>query len=261
MPNTDQALILTRREEGVITISLNRAHQFNALSETLLQALIDYLAPLQEDTTLRCVVIEAQGRAFCAGHDLKEMRSKPDLTYYRELFTRCGQLMQLIRALPVPVIAKVQGIATAAGCQLVAACDLAISADTAKFAVSGINVGLFCSTPAVPLSRNVPTKQAFEMLFTGRFIDAHSAQRWGLINDVVTPAELDARVQSLVDDIVAKSNAAVRYGKRMFYQQLEMPLAEAYAYASEVMAQNMMEDDVAEGIDAFIQKRAPVWSS
>lgn len=261
MPNTDQALILTRREEGVITISLNRAHQFNALSETLLQALIDYLAPLQEDTTLRCVVIEAQGRAFCAGHDLKEMRSKPDLTYYRELFSRCGQLMQLIRALPVPVIAKVQGIATAAGCQLVAACDLAISADTAKFAVSGINVGLFCSTPAVPLSRNVPTKQAFEMLFTGRFIDAHSAQRWGLINDVVTPAELDARVQSLVDDIVAKSNAAVRYGKRMFYQQLEMPLAEAYAYASEVMAQNMMEDDVAEGIDAFIQKRAPVWSS
>lgn len=261
MPNTDQALILTRREEDVITISLNRAHQFNALSEALLQALIDYLAPLQEDTTLRCVVIEAQGRAFCAGHDLKEMRSQPDLTYYRELFTRCGQLMQLIRALPVPVIAKVQGIATAAGCQLVAACDLAISADTAKFAVSGINVGLFCSTPAVPLSRNVPTKQAFEMLFTGRFIDAHSAQRWGLINDVVTPAELDARVQSLVDDIVAKSNAAVRYGKRMFYQQLEMPLAEAYAYASEVMAQNMMEDDVAEGIDAFIQKRAPVWSS
>ncbi|WP_311515365.1 enoyl-CoA hydratase [Oligella urethralis] len=261
MPNADQALILTRREEDVITISLNRAHQFNALSEALLQALIDYLAPLQEDTTLRCVVIEAQGRAFCAGHDLKEMRSKPDLTYYRELFTRCGQLMQLIRALPVPVIAKVQGIATAAGCQLVAACDLAISADTAKFAVSGINVGLFCSTPAVPLSRNVPTKQAFEMLFTGRFIDAHSAQRWGLINDVVTPAELDARVQSLVNDIVAKSNAAVRYGKRMFYQQLEMPLAEAYAYASEVMAQNMMEDDVAEGIDAFIQKRAPVWSS
>lgn len=261
MPNADQALILTRREEDAITISLNRAHQFNALSEALLQALIDYLAPLQEDTTLRCVVIEAQGRAFCAGHDLKEMRSKPDLTYYRELFTHCGQLMQLIRALPVPVIAKVQGIATAAGCQLVAACDLAISADTAKFAVSGINVGLFCSTPAVPLSRNVPTKQAFEMLFTGRFIDAHSAQRWGLINDVVTPAELDARVQSLVNDIVAKSNAAVRYGKRMFYQQLEMPLAEAYAYASEVMAQNMMEDDVAEGIDAFIQKRAPVWSS
>ncbi|WP_432786689.1 enoyl-CoA hydratase [Oligella sp. MSHR50489EDL] len=261
MCTNDEALLLTRREQDVITITLNRANQFNALSENLLKALTDCLKSLQDDTKLRCVVIESEGRAFCAGHDLKEMRSKPDLNYYRELFSCCGNMMQLIRALPVPVIAKVHGIATAAGCQLVAACDLAISAEAAKFAVSGINVGLFCSTPSVPLSRNILPKHAFEMLFTGRFIDAHTAQRWGLVNDVVSAEELDDRVQALVDDVLSKSNSAVRYGKSMFYKQLEMPLAEAYAYAGEVMAQNMMEDDVAEGIDAFIEKRAPVWKS
>ncbi|NLJ51732.1 MAG: enoyl-CoA hydratase [Alcaligenaceae bacterium] len=249
------------RDQDVVTLTLNRPTQFNALSEALLKALLEALEPLQDDAQLRCLVIESRGRAFCAGHDLKEMRSKPELAYYRELFATCGELMQAIRRLPVPVIAKVHGLATAAGCQLVAACDLAISADTAKFAVSGINVGLFCSTPAVPLSRNIQSKQAFEMLFTARFIDAHTAQDWGLLNDVVTAEKLDERVQLLVDDILSKSNTAVRYGKSMFYKQLAMPLAEAYEYAAEVMAQNMMEDDVSEGIDAFIEKRPPIWKS
>lgn len=261
MNSNDQPLLTTRREQDIVTVVLNRPNQFNALSEGLLNALLENLKPLQDDPKLRCVVIESQGRAFCAGHDLKEMRSKPDLDYYRELFTTCGRLMQAIRALPVPVIAKVHGLATAAGCQLVAACDLAISAEAAKFAVSGINVGLFCSTPAVALSRNILPKQAFEMLFTARFIDAHTAKDWGLINDVVPAEELDARVQILVDDILSKSNSAVRYGKSMFYKQLAMPLNEAYDYAAEIMAQNMMEDDVAEGIDAFIEKRQPVWKS
>lgn len=261
MSSAEQALLTTHREENVVTLRLNRPNQFNALSEGLLDALLTALRALHDDPRLRCVVIEAQGRAFCAGHDLKEMRRTPDLDYYRELFKTCGTVMQAIRALPVPVIAKVHGLATAAGCQLVAACDLAISADTAKFAVSGINIGLFCSTPAVALSRNILPKQAFEMLFTGRFIDADSAKEQGLINDVVAAEALDARVQCLVDDILSKSNCAVRYGKRMFYKQLGMPLAEAYDYAAEVMAQNMMEDDVAEGIDAFIEKRQPIWTS
>ncbi|MDO5668023.1 MAG: enoyl-CoA hydratase [Alcaligenaceae bacterium] len=261
MNSDEQPLLTTCHEQNVVTLVLNRANQFNALSEDLLKALLEEFRQLQDDQQLRCVVIESRGRAFCAGHDLKEMRSKPDLDYYRELFKTCGTLMQAIRALPVPVIAKVHGLATAAGCQLVAACDLAISVDAAKFAVSGINVGLFCSTPAVALSRNILPKQAFEMLFTARFIDAHTAKDWGLINDVVPAEELDGRVQLLVDDILSKSNIAIRYGKRMFYQQLAMPLAEAYDYAAEVMAQNMMEDDVSEGIDAFIEKRQAVWQS
>lgn len=260
--STAQAAVLeVHQENNVATLILNRPNQFNVLSEALLKALIEELKRLQEDPKLRCVVIESRGVAFCAGHDLKEMRSKPDLAYYRELFATCTRFMQAIRQLPVPVIAKVHGLATAAGCQLVAACDLAISADNAKFAVSGINVGLFCSTPAVALSRNILPKQAFEMLITARFIDAYSAQKQGLINDVVPADKLDDRVQLLVDDILAKSNAAVRYGKTMFYQQLTMPLTDAYEYAAEVMAQNMMEDDVAEGIDAFIEKRQALWQS
>lgn len=261
MTTAEEPILKTHRNNDVVTITLNRANQFNALSDALLEALINELKPLQDDAKLRCVVIESHGRAFCAGHDLKEMRSKPALDYYRDLFNTCGLFMQSIRQLPVPVIAKVHGLATAAGCQLVAACDLAISVDTAKFAVSGINVGLFCSTPAVALSRNVLPKRAFEMLITGRFIDAKTAQDWGLLNDVVTAEELDNRVQQLIDDILSKSNTAVRYGKSMFYQQLTMPLPEAYDYAAEVMAQNMMEDDVAEGIDAFIEKRQPIWKS
>lgn len=260
-PSANAPLLLRTSEAGVVTLRLNRPSQFNALSEGLLAALQQEIDALSRDADVRCVVLESAGRAFCAGHDLREMRSQPSLDYYRALFRQCGRVMQGLQALPVPVIAKVQGIATAAGCQLVASCDLAVAADTAKFAVSGINVGLFCATPAVALSRNVSAKRAFEMLVTARFIDAAQAMDWGLINDAVPEAELDARVAALTQDILAKSPTAIRYGKRMFYQQRQMSLADAYEYAGDVMARNMMEADACEGIDAFLQKRAPRWAS
>lgn len=252
-------LLLRTTQAGIATLRLNRPAQFNALSEALLEALRVEIDALARDPALRCVVLESAGRAFCAGHDLREMRSQPSFDYYLALFRQCSRVMQGLQALPVPVIAKVRGIATAAGCQLVASCDLAVAADTATFAVSGINAGLFCSTPAVALSRNVSTKRAFEMLVTARFIDAAQACDWGLVNDVAPDAELDARVQALAEVIAAKSPSAIRYGKRMFYAQRQMPQAEAYDYAAEVMARNMMEEDAAEGIDAFLQKRAPQW--
>ncbi len=255
------ALLLRTSESGVVTLRMNRPAQFNALSEGLLTALQHEIDALASDDAVRCVVLESAGRAFCAGHDLREMRSQPSLDYYRALFRQCSRVMQGLQALPVPVIAKVQGIATAAGCQLVASCDLAVAADTARFAVSGINVGLFCSTPAVALSRNVSAKRAFEMLVTARFIDAAQAQDWGLINHAVPEAELDARVNALAADILAKSPSAIRYGKQMFYKQRQMALADAYDYAGDVMARNMMEADASEGIDAFLQKRAPRWQS
>jgi len=257
----DEPLLLSTAQAGVVTLRLNRPSQFNALSEALLAALQQEIDRLARDPDLRCVVLESAGRAFCAGHDLREMRSQPDLDYYRALFRQCGRVMQGLQALPVPVIAKVHGIATAAGCQLVASCDLAVAADTAKFAVSGINVGLFCATPAVALTRNVSAKRAFEMLMTARFIDAGQAADWGLINDAVPESELDARVRALVDDILSKSPTAVRYGKRMFYQQRQMALADAYDYAGDVMARNMMEADACEGIDAFLQKRPARWGA
>ncbi|MFD4836625.1 enoyl-CoA hydratase [Achromobacter sp. NPDC058515] len=257
----DQPPLLRSAEGGVVTLRMNRPSQFNALSEALLGALQAEIDALARDPGVRCVVLQSEGRAFCAGHDLREMRSQPELDYYRELFRKCGNVMQGLQALPVPVIAKVHGIATAAGCQLVASCDLAVAADTARFAVSGINVGLFCATPAVALSRNVSAKRAFEMLMTARFIDAAQAADWGLINDAVPEAELDARVRGLVDEIVAKSPTAVRYGKRMFYKQRQMALADAYDYAGDVMARNMMEADACEGIDAFLQKRPARWRS
>jgi enoyl-CoA hydratase/carnithine racemase len=255
----EQAPLLVDRVDGVATLTLNRPDQFNALTEELLTQLQRNLDVLAQDADLRCVVLAAAGRAFCAGHDLKQMRAASDHDYYVQLFARCGRVMQSLVALPVPVIAKVHGMATAAGCQLVASCDLAIAADTAKFAVSGINVGLFCSTPAVALSRNVPTKKAFEMLMTGRFISSSEAVDNGLINQAVAPGQLDATVAALVQTICAKSPVAVRTGKAMYYRQLGMGLADAYDYAGGVMAQNMMAQDVAEGIDAFTQKRPPVW--
>jgi enoyl-CoA hydratase/carnithine racemase len=254
-------ILETQKTNGVVTLRLNRPSQFNALSEDMLQALLEQLDILQRDDALRCVVIESAGKAFCAGHDLKEMRSQPTLSYYRYLFAKCGKVMQGLQALPVPVIAKVHGIATAAGCQLVAACDLAICTSSAKFAVSGINVGLFCSTPAVALSRNISSKRAFEMLVTARFIDAQTAADWGLVNDVVPDAQLDERVEALLTDILSKSPTAIRYGKQMFYKQKQMALADAYDYAADTMARNMMEEDAGEGIDAFLEKRPPVWKS
>ncbi|KVF73021.1 enoyl-CoA hydratase [Burkholderia vietnamiensis] len=254
-------ILLHDVRDGVVTLRLNRPQQFNALSEELLARLQAAFDSIAADPQARCVVLAAEGRAFCAGHDLRQMRGKPELDYYRALFAQCSRMMLAMRALPVPVIARVQGIATAAGCQLVAACDLAIAADTARFAVSGINVGLFCSTPAVALSRNVGAKRAFDMLVTGRFVDAATAAAWGLVNEAVPEDALDAAVARKVAEIVAKSPAAVRYGKQMFYRQRELPLDDAYAYAGDVMARNMMEEDAGEGIDAFLEKREPIWRS
>src|SRR5690625_1701483 len=260
MPEAAQSpLLLVDRQDGLVTLTLNRPNQYNALSTELLDALHDTLTTLDQDLDVRCVVIAGAGRAFCAGHDLKQMRANPDRAYYLDLFTRCGRVMQDIVNLPVPVIAKVHGTATAAGCQLVASCDLAIAADTARFAVSGINVGLFCSTPAVALTRTMPIKKAFEMLVTGKFIDAHEAAAQGLINRAVPADQLDAELQALVDVIASKSSVAVRTGKAMYRRQAAMSLSDAYMYAGDIMAGNMMSDDACEGIDAFIEKRAPVW--
>ncbi|NYT64610.1 enoyl-CoA hydratase [Alcaligenaceae bacterium] len=256
---TDNPVLLTQNDNGVVTLTLNRPQQFNALSEQLLDALQQALDAIASDDSVLCVVLAANGRAFCAGHDLKQMRANPDQNYYEDLFARCGRVMQSIVNLPVPVIAKVQGTATAAGCQLVASCDLAVAADTAKFAVSGINVGLFCSTPAVALTRNVAAKAAFEMLITGRFISASEAVGNGLINQAVAPDDLDAATDTLAQTICFKSPVAVRTGKSMFQQQRGMNLCDAYDYAGKVMAVNMMAEDVSEGIDAFMEKRAPIW--
>lgn len=244
---------------GVVTLILNRPKQFNALSVELLSAIQTELDSIAQDSNIQIVIIAANGKAFCAGHNLKEMRENTDEAFHRALFQQCSRVMLTINDMPQVVIAKVQGIATAAGCQLVAACDLAVASDNAKFATSGINVGLFCSTPAVAISRNLSRKQAFEMLITGEFIDAHTALQYGLINRVVPVDQLDQALQSLINAITAKSSVAVRTGKNMFYKQLDMPLADAYEYASEVMTCNMMAEDVSEGIDAFIEKRHAVW--
>ena len=251
--------LLRTAQGGVVTLTLNQPERFNALSETMLEALQAALDDIIQDEHVRCVVLAANGKAFCAGHDLKQMRANPDKAYYQALFARCGKVMQSLVHFPVPVIAKVQGIATAAGCQLVASCDLAVAASSARFAVSGINVGLFCSTPAVALSRNVPRKRAMEMLLTGEFISAAQAAEWGLINRVAAEGELDAEVEALTASLCAKSAVAVRTGKAMFARQLTMPLDEAYVFAGDTMACNMLADDVAEGIDAFIEKRPPQW--
>ncbi len=256
---TNEPLLLRQDAGGVTTLTLNRPKQFNALSEEMLVALTEALQAIGEDPAVRVVVIAGAGKAFCAGHDLKQMRQTPDEEYYERLFRLCGTMMQTIGQIPQPVIARVHGIATAAGCQLVAQCDLAVAAEEARFATSGINVGLFCSTPAVPLSRNVPRKRAFEMLVTGDFIDAATAADWGLINQVVPAAELDGAVATLAQKIVDKSAAAIAAGKQLVYVQLEKGMAEAYSQAAHVMAVNMMADDAAEGIDAFMQKRKPVW--
>ncbi len=256
---SQEQFVVTERNQGVLTITLNRPDQFNSLSEEVLVVLQQALDEAARDDTLQCLVLAARGRAFCAGHDLKQMQANRDQDYYRRLFRQCGQLMQSIVAFPVPVIAKVQGVATAAGCQLVASCDLAVAAESARFAVSGINVGLFCSTPAVALSRNVGAKKSFEMLITGEFISAQEAVAEGLINRAVPAEELDAAVEALVNSICSKSPVAVRTGKAMFQKQRSMSLADAYDFAAETMACNMMAEDVFEGIDAFMNKRKPAW--
>ena len=254
-----EPLLLRETENGVATLTLNRPQKFNPLSEAMLDALQVELDSIAEDESLKVVIIAAEGKAFSAGHDLKEMRGNPTKGFYDHLFAKCNRMMITINQLPQPVIARVQGIATAAGCQLVANCDLAVAADTARFATSGIRNGLFCSTPAVPVSRSVGRKKAMQMLLTGDFIDAQTAVSEGLINEAVPVEQLDDAVQKLVGGILSKSAVAIRIGKEMFYKQHEMGLAEAYAYAGEMMACNMMSDDAGEGFDAFLEKRAPVW--
>ena len=245
---------------GVVTLTLNRPHAFNALSEATLTALQRELDAIAQDESVRVVIVAAEGKAFCAGHDLKEMRAAPSLEYYERLFAQCSDMMLTIQRLPVPVIARVQGIATAAGCQLVAMCDLAVASSAAKFAVSGVNLGLFCSAPGVALSRNVLRKAAFEMLVTGEFISADEAKARGLINRVAEPDQLDAEVEKLVTKIVAKPRIAVAMGKEFFYRQVELSIAAAYESASQTMACNMMDQAALEGVQAFIEKRPPQWS-
>ncbi|WP_152207466.1 enoyl-CoA hydratase [Marinobacter changyiensis] len=257
---TDVDILLREDVNGSVYLTLNRPDKFNTLSESMMDALQQELDAIAADPAVRCVVIGATGRGFCAGHDLQEMRANPDQSYYQALFRRCSRLMQSVVALPVPVIAKVQGMATAAGCQLVASCDLAIAAQSASFAVSGINVGLFCSTPAVALSRNISAKRAFDMLVSGSFIDADTALEWGLLSAVAPDSELDRVVADKVEQILSKSPAAVRFGKSMFHPQRQMVLADAYDFAGKVMAENMMNPDAGEGIDAFLGKRKPAWA-
>jgi enoyl-CoA hydratase/carnithine racemase len=251
----------THDVRGVHTLTLARPKQFNVLSEAMLGALQSAIDAIAVDPQARVVVIGAEGRAFCAGHDLKEMRAQPALGYYQELFARCSKLMLSIRALEVPVIARVQGLATAAGCQLVAQCDLAVADDAATFGVNGIDVGLFCATPSVALSRNILPKQAMEMLLTGDFISAAEARTRGLVNRVVSAEMLDAEVAALVERILQKPREAIALGKTLFYRQLETGLASAYQLAGQTMACNMAGEVAQEGVQAFIDKRAPSWRS
>ncbi len=256
-----EPVLLQQDGRGVATLTLNDPQRFNALGQDMLAALQQRLDALARDEQLRVVVLAGSGKAFCAGHNLKEMSAHPDLSWYQQLFAQCSRVMQSIQSLPVPVIARVHGMATAAGCQLVAQCDLAVASTEASFATSGIHYGLFCATPSVPLVRNVPFKHAMEMLLTGDFIDARTALEQGLLNRVVAADALDAEVEKLVQSIVGKPRTAIRMGKAMLYRQREMGLEAAYQLAGQTMAANMMDADAQEGASAFAQKRTPSWKS
>ena len=251
--------VFTDVRERVCTITMNRGERFNALSTSMIAALDETFDAVGRDAGVRVVVLTGAGRAFCAGHDLTEMRAHIDETWQRALFERCAAMMMRMTQIPQPVIARVQGAAAAAGCQLVSMCDLAVAADHAKFGLSGINAGIFCTTPSVGVGRNVPRKRAMELLLTGELIDAHTASAWGLVNRVVPAGELDTAVDSLAQSIARKSAAAVAMGKRAFYAQMEQGMASAYDLAGRTMACNMLDPDAAEGIDAFLGKRPPVW--
>ena len=255
-----EALLLREDVEGITTLTLNRPRHFNALSEALIDELARTLDAIARDRAVRVLVLAGAGRAFCAGHDLREMRARPDAEWYRDLFARCAAVMQALPRLPQPVIARVHGVATAAGCQLVASADLAIAARDARFATSGINLGLFCATPGVAVSRNLSRKHAFEMLFTGEFIDAPRAAEIGLVNRVVAPEQLDAEVKRLAERLRDQPREAVRLGKALFHRQLGRPLDAAYVDAGAVMADNLLDTDAIEGIDAFLEKRDPRFS-
>jgi enoyl-CoA hydratase/carnithine racemase len=256
----EAAVVETRDGRGVVTLTMNRPAQFNALSEEMLDALQAALDRIASDEGVRAVVLAAAGKAFCAGHNLKEMVARPELGYYQQLFAQCSRMMLAIQALPVPVIARVQGIATAAGCQLVAQCDLAVAALDARFAVSGVNYGLFCSTPSVPLLRNVAPKHAMEMLLTGDFITAEDAQKRGLVNHAVSSEQLDGEIERLLVSMLAKPRIALAMGKELFYRQREMGIAAAYQLAGQTMAANMMDACAQEGVTAFTEKRKPNWT-
>ena len=259
-PTTELPFVLHSRDDrGVHTLVLNNPKTFNALSEHMLDALQAALDFVALDATARLVVIAAEGKAFCAGHNLKDMRAYPELAYYQKLFAQCTRMMLSIQNLGVPVIAKVQGLATAAGCQLVAQCDLALAASCASFGVNGIDVGLFCATPSVPLSRNMPAKQAMEMLLTGEFITADEARVRGLVNRVAPLDALDAELEKLVVSILAKPRDAIAMGKALFYKQRETNIEAAYQLAGQTMACNMSHPVAQEGVQAFIDKRKPQW--
>lgn len=257
--NADDLLQITHEPRGVVTLTLNDPARFNALGSEMLSALQQALDDAGRDESVRVVVLAAVGKAFCAGHNLKEMAAHPELAYYQKLFAQCSRVMLSIHKLPVPVIARVHGMATAAGCQLVAQSDLAVAADTASFATSGIHYGLFCATPSVPLVRNVPAKRAMEMLLTGDFIDAPTALAQGLVNRVVSADALDAEVEKLVQSILQKPRVAVAMGKALVYQQRELGIDAAYQLAGQAMASNMMDEAAQEGARAFAEKRQPSW--
>ena len=258
--NSGEPLVITRRDGGVTWLTLNRPDRFNPLSLDMIDALEAALTIVAADVQVRVVVLAANGKGFCAGHDLKEMRNHVgDQVWQRRLFDYCSRMMMALTELPQPVIARVHGVATAAGCQLVSMCDLAVAADTATFALPGVNIGVFCSTPAVGVARNIGRKRAMEMLLTGRLFDAQTALAWGLVNRVVPASDLDHAIQTYTDVILARSAATIRLGKAAFYRQIESPLAEAYDVASESMACNLMLDDAAEGMDAFLEKRQAAW--
>lgn len=253
--------VLMREDHGQVAyLTMNRPHAYNALSTGLMTAIQGELDEIRENSNVRAVVIGANGKGFCAGHDLQQIRSDKSAAYYRSVFAMCSKMMQSILSLPQPVIARVHGIATAAGCQLVATCDLAVAEEGARFGTPGVNIGLFCSTPMVGVSRNVPRKQMMEMLLLGEMMDAPTARDYGLINRVVPADRLDAEVAAIGAQIAEKSPYTLRIGKEAFYRQVEMPVGEAYEYASEVMTKNMMARDADEGIQAFVEKRKPVWT-
>jgi enoyl-CoA hydratase/carnithine racemase len=256
----EEPFVLTTVANGVATLTLNRPQRFNPLSSQMIAAIQAELDKIASNTAVRVVILAAEGKGFCAGHDLKEMRAHTDdQSWQRGLFDGCSRMMIALTEMPQPVIARVQGIATAAGCQLVSMCDLAVAAETATFAMPGVNIGVFCSTPAVGVVRNVGRKRAMEMLLTGESIDASTAQSWGLVNRVVPGGRLDAEISRFTDIILSRSSATICFGKRTFYSQIDRRLAPAYDLASEVMARNMLLEDAAEGIDAFLQKRPASW--
>ncbi len=261
-----QDILLREDIHDVTILTMNTPKSLNALSDAMLATLHQTFDNIADTPEIRAVILRGEGKAFCAGHNLKEMtaaRAADDKgqAYFSDLFSRCGALMQRILTLPQPVIAQVHGIATAAGCQLVATCDMAVAADSTKFGVNGVNIGLFCSTPMVALSRNIPRKRAFEMLTTGRFITAAEAADYGLINMAASEETLDAETLKLAQTVAAKLGKAVKIGKQAFYEQLQMPISEAYSYTGEVMAANMMYKDTAEGVAAFLEKREPTWQN